>query len=93
MTGAGSADLNRHLAGKDLTALQAIRAKCADCTGNYADGRVSCELSECPLFPFHPYNPSKRSKRKKSQVRVIGLGPERLAGESSVESLLEGRKV
>ena len=89
MTGAGSTDLTRHLAGKDLTDLQAIRAKCADCTGNYADGRISCELKECPLFPFHPYNSSKRSKRKKSKVKAIDLGPGRFTRKPSVEPILE----
>jgi hypothetical protein len=85
MTGAGSTDLTRHLAGKDLTALQAIRAKCADCTGNYADGRVSCELPECPLFPFHPYNESKRRSRKgKPRVRELGG----FVGGGSVEPIL-----
>jgi len=85
MTGAGSTDLTRHLAGKDLTALQAIRAKCADRCANYTDGRVSCELPECPLFPFHPYNESKRRSRKgKPRVRELGG----FVGGGSVEPIL-----
>jgi hypothetical protein len=83
MSGAGSTDLKRHLARKDLTAMQAIRAKCADCTGNYADGRVSCELPECPLSPFHHYNPSRRcSTKKKTKVRAIDLRPRKIAGDA-----------
>jgi hypothetical protein len=86
VTGAGSTDLKRHLAGKDLTPLQAIKAKCADCTANYTDGRVSCELKECPLFPYHPYNPSRRRSRTgKPRVRELG----RISEGASVEPLLE----
>ena len=57
MTGIGSADLKKHLGGGNLTPMQAIHAKCADCSANYADGRVSCELMECPLYPYHPTIP------------------------------------
>jgi hypothetical protein len=90
MTGMGSTDLKRHLAGIGLTAMQAIRAKCADCTGNYADGRVSCELPECPLFPFHPYNASRRiSRRAKTQLEVIRPQREGNAEGVAVESILE----
>jgi len=86
MTGAGSTDLKRHLAGEDLTPLEAIKAKCADCTGNYADGRECCELKECPLFPFHPYNPSKRRSRTgKARVREL----RRINEGASLEPLLE----
>ena len=86
MTGIGSTDLKRHLAGEDLTPLQAIKAKCADCTGNYADGRVSCELKECPLFSYHPYNPSRKKTRQgKPRVRELG----RFARKPPVEPILE----
>ena len=86
MTGIGSADLKRHLAGEDLTPLQAIKAKCADCTGNYTDGRVSCDLKECPLFPYHAYNPY----RKKTRIGRPGRGgPGRFARKPLVEPILE----
>ena len=78
MTGMGSTDLKRHLAGMDLTAMQAIRAKCADCTGNYADGRISCELPECPLV-------SRRAKTKAGVTRPQAEGNN--AGEA-VERIL-----
>lgn len=77
MTGIGSSLLLAHREGKDLTTLQAIKAKCADCVGNYADGRVSCEMPECPLFPFHPYNPNRKRRQNPSR---IGLKP----GEKNV---------
>ncbi len=89
MSGAGSTDLKRHMAGMDLTAMQAIRAKCADCTANYADGRISCELKECPLFPYMPYNEARRvSGRGKLQARVIGVQAGENAGKEAVESAL-----
>lgn len=72
MTGIGSSLLIAYRQGKDLTTLQAIKAKCADCVGNYADGRVSCEMPECPLFPFHPYNPNRKRRLNPSR---IGLKP------------------
>lgn len=45
----------KYMAGKRLTRGQAIAAKCADCMDWYADGRVSCELTSCSLYPFMPY--------------------------------------
>lgn len=35
--------------------LRAMKAKCADCMGNYADGRVDCEIQGCPLYSWMPY--------------------------------------
>jgi len=72
MTGSGSSDLRRHLAGETLTLAQAVKAKCAECMCNYVDGRQSCELHECPLFPFHPYNAARRHfRQQKSQAGII----------------------
>jgi hypothetical protein len=81
MTGAGSRDLQRHRAGESLTPSEAIRAKCADCMNNYADGRIDCEIEECPLWPFMPYNPSRRHFRQgKSQAGMIVPGGEDAPG-------------
>jgi hypothetical protein len=33
----------------------AILAKCAECMYDYADGRFSCEMPDCSLFPWMPY--------------------------------------
>jgi hypothetical protein len=68
MTGIGSSMMAAHMAGKDLSPGQAIKAKCADCMGNYADGRISCETPECPLWPFMPYNPNKKRRYNPSRV-------------------------
>ena len=51
----GKNQLKRHYKGDRLTQRQMIIAKCADCCGYYVDGRVSCEMPECPLFPHMPY--------------------------------------
>ena len=40
---------------RKLTRAKAMKAKCADCMGNYADGKVSCEVPECPMFFFMPH--------------------------------------
>jgi len=64
MTGAGSTDLRRHLAGEGLTLAQAIKAKCCDCMAGYADGRNDCEMPECPLWPYMPYNEARRRFRE-----------------------------
>lgn len=89
MLGARSTDFKRHMAGMDLTAMQAIRAKCADCTANYADGRISCELKECPFFPYMPYNEARRvSGWGKLQARAIGAQTGENAGKEAVENVL-----
>ncbi len=88
MTGIGSTDLKRHLAGEALTLAQAVRAKCADCCGNYADGRVSCELAICPLFPFHPHNGARRHFRQgKSQGGIIAHAERDMSGLVALEGM------
>lgn len=59
--------------GKRLTMGQAILAKCADCMGDYIDGRESCGGNElqggaCPLWPFMPYNENRQKKTDKKEV-------------------------
>jgi len=51
----GNKELRKHLMGDRLNKRQAILAKCADCQGLYADGRLDCQIPECPLYPFTPY--------------------------------------
>jgi hypothetical protein len=55
MSGRGSAHLAKHRTGGRLTQRQAILAKCADCTCDFADGREDCDVESCPLHPFMPY--------------------------------------
>lgn len=88
MTGAGSSDLRRHLSGETLTLSQAVKAKCAECMCNYADGRQSCEMPECPLWHFMPYNPSRWHFRQgKSQADMIAPGSEDMAEIVALEAM------
>jgi hypothetical protein len=60
----GVRQLKNYLAGKPLTNREAIIAKCADCMNGFADGKIDCEIPECPLYPLMPYgNPSFRKPR------------------------------
>ncbi len=52
---AGKADWMRFKKGEKLTRSGAIRAKCYDCTGGFADGPLDCEITTCPLYAFMPY--------------------------------------
>lgn len=51
----GRKELAKHLQGKQTTPQGAMRAKCYDCMGYYADGAVDCEMPSCPLYPWMPY--------------------------------------
>ena len=53
-----------HLSGEKLTPTQAVHAKCYECMGYYADGKVDCGISDCPLYQFHRYNPHRIVKKK-----------------------------
>ncbi len=55
----GNKELKKHLLGDRLTQRQAILAKCADCMGYYFDGKVDCQLPDCPLYAFMPYRIDK----------------------------------
>lgn len=71
MTGKGSVDLEKYRNNhKPLTPVKAIAAKCADCMSNYGDGRVDCNIPDCPLYPYMPYSSDPRPKRKVSGTRV-----------------------
>lgn len=51
----GRKELSKHLKGKRLTPKQAVLANCFDCMGGYMDGKYSCGIPDCPLYPFMPY--------------------------------------
>jgi hypothetical protein len=61
-TAKGKKELIKHLEGGRLTLKQAVNARCYDCTGFYADGKVDCRIAKCPLYPFMSFNADK-SKR------------------------------
>ncbi len=58
-TARGQKELLKHLSGQKLTFKQAIYARCYDCMGYYADGKVDCKMPHCPLHPFMAYNQNR----------------------------------
>ncbi len=68
----GRKELIAHLEGKRLTLRQMILAKCYDCMGFFADGRVDCNIPECALYPVMIY-------RKGEKYRVINLSDDQKA--------------
>lgn len=52
----GRSEIIAHLSGIRLTRDRAIRAKCYDCMGYFADGKDDCRQADCPLYPFMPYS-------------------------------------
>ena len=55
MKGQGVKELKLYLNGVKLTLNQMVKAKCADCTNEYGDGRIDCLIEDCPLYPRMPY--------------------------------------
>ncbi|TRZ50635.1 hypothetical protein D4S03_06420 [bacterium] len=51
----GRKELIRYLEERPLQRGQAISAKCYDCMGYYADGKLDCLILACPLHGFMPY--------------------------------------
>jgi len=66
----GKQHLLRHLDGNRTTQRQAILAKCYDCMGYYADGRVDCKMPDCALHPWMPYR-ENRVKRTRRNTRTL----------------------
>ena len=70
---------------------QAILAQCYQCLGCYADGKVDCEIPDCPLYPYMPYRKGvekvKRvmsEKQQESLRKLVSLrsGERRIASGS-----------
>ena len=51
----GRTSLIRYRNGEKLTLKKACNANCYDCMGGYTDGRYSCMIEGCPLYPYMPY--------------------------------------
>ena len=45
---------------------KAVRAKCAECSSDYADGRVDCEIEGCSLYWWQPYGRLRKERKKKN---------------------------
>jgi hypothetical protein len=75
MSGMGSAALRRYRKGSRLTPVQAIRAKCAECTCDFGDGRVDCAIPGCPLYPWQPYGEAKTARARRGAKSAPALIP------------------
>jgi len=73
MSGKGSREWEKYRNGEELTKSQSIKAMCASCCADYIDGRESCEIEACPLFPFHPYNLNGRKSTRKGNPNPTWL--------------------
>ncbi len=51
----GFKEISKYSSGSRLTRKQAINAKCYDCMGGYVDGKVDCQIEDCPMYPWMPY--------------------------------------
>jgi len=49
---------------KKLTPRQAIRANCYQCAGYFIDGKMDCEVNDCPLHPHMSYRKDKAKARR-----------------------------
>jgi len=47
--------MNEDIRGYRPSMTEACKAKCFDCTGNFADGRRDCKVHRCPLYSRMPY--------------------------------------
>jgi len=67
-TARGQKELLKHLSGQKLTFKQAVHAKCYDCAGFYADGKVDCKMPHCSLHPFMAYNQNRGKRTAKKTM-------------------------
>jgi hypothetical protein len=51
----GKMEFEKFKQGAKLTYKQAVLAKCYECMCGYADGKVDCEVKDCPLIIFMPF--------------------------------------
>lgn len=63
--GKGIKEFKSYQNGSKLSLKKAILAKCAECMNFYADGRIDCEVKECPIYPWMPYGVVWRYRAKK----------------------------
>ena len=73
----GRAELMKHRSGKKLSYKQAVLAKCYECMGYYADGKIDCLIPDCPLYNFMPY----RSKTPKTDFMPLAIAKKGGSGD------------
>ena len=74
----GRDELIKYLRGERITHKQAVLAKCYECKGYCADGKVDCEIADCPLYLFNPFRkqpvPQDRAKRGEGvSLKVLAI--------------------
>jgi len=74
----GRDELIKYLRGERITHKQAVLAKCYECKGYCADGKVDCEIADCPLYLFNPYRkqpvPQDRAKQgERLSLKVLAI--------------------
>ena len=62
----------RFLNGEKLTRMEAMLAKCTECTFGYEDGTYDCEVDKCPLYEYMPFR-GKFSKEQQERREKLGL--------------------
>ena len=64
----GATQFRRYLNGENLTRMQAMLAKCCECMAYYVDGRISCVLPTCPLYPYMPYASNRQAAKPQNST-------------------------
>lgn len=78
----GKKELIKYYAGQQLTAKGSIQGKCYECMNGYSDGKVDCEIPDCPLYPFMPYRKGEKVvMRKMTAEQKIKLSQNLLKGK------------
>jgi len=72
----GKAELLKHRSGKKLSYKQGVLAKCNECCGYYANGKIDCLIPGCPLYHFMPY----RATDKKINCKALAIPKNRVSG-------------
>lgn len=58
----------KYLNGEQLTASQSIIAGCFCCMNGHIDGRLDCEIPQCPMYSWMPYRKKEIAPRKKKVI-------------------------
>jgi hypothetical protein len=51
----GKREFEKFKKGEKLTYKQSVYANCYECMSGYYDGKVDCEVKNCPLYTFIPF--------------------------------------
>lgn len=50
---------------------KAIRKKCLECICSDTEGRIDCEIEDCPLYFWMPYGRLKKERKLKKQLNKV----------------------